>query len=88
MLREDDDTLQSEHLVPGAVSGTKVKTRSVSRSLGEEVPLNAMMSSWLEASSNRTPWVSVASLEKYLITLLPKGGESQVSPYAAAEKAV
>lgn len=45
MLREDDDTLQSEHLVPGAVSGTKVKTRSVSRSLGEEVPLNAMMSS-------------------------------------------
>lgn len=83
-----DSTLQSEHLVPGALRGTSVKMRSVSRSLGDEVPLKAIMSSCLVSSSNRVPWVSVASSEKYWITLLPAGGVSQVSAYAAAEKAV
>ena len=81
-------TLQEAHLIPVAESGTRRKSRSVSRSFGDDVPRNAIMISFAVSSRNSVAWVSVVLSLKYCTTEEPEGGFVQVSPYAAEEKAV
>lgn len=68
-----------EQSVPGAVNGTRLNLKSVSRSFGVEVPRKAMISSFASTSSNRVAWVSVALSLEYCTTELPDGGVVQES---------